>query len=348
MPNIWDTIKRAEPTMRPNYLLIPVTDFDVNEEGARDFNDIYNHYKQLGYNTLKRTRSGGISKVGVRLPAWSVTSTSTSVELVIGDRDGWCRICFREAGNYEGDKRIFGRQAFTKFKEHLMKHGIDLSSYEEEDGYKYKEQIEAPFIRLEDPSYKDVIFDNVHHIDFHNSYPAGLVNTHPEFREAITELYEKRKENQVYKAILNMSIGFMQSMWCGYRLSKLSRDAIKDNNDRIRDLSRRLAESGRKILLYNTDGIFYQGEIYHGEGEGSKLGEWSNDHTDCRFRAKSDGAYEFIENGTYHPVIRGRTRLDAVKPRTQWEWGDIYVQSEIIKYRFTYEGGVTEYEEIQG
>ena len=110
------------------------------------------------------------------------------------------------------------------------------------------------------------------------------------------------------KAILNFSIGWMQS----YKPSNkryaewahLSRDAIADNNKRIIDLSIRLQASGRKILGYNTDGIWYQGQIYHGAGEGNNLGDWSNDHTNCLFRSKSDGSYEFIEDNTYNAVVR--------------------------------------------
>ena len=40
---------------------------------------------------------------------------------------------------------------------------------------------------------------NVHHIDFHNSYPAGLVNTHPEFKDVITFLYNKLVVENILK-----------------------------------------------------------------------------------------------------------------------------------------------------
>ena len=169
--------------------------------------------------------------------------------------------------------------------------------------------------------FYDMIFEGVNHIDFHSSYAGGLANTHPEFKPILTKLFEKREEKEEYKNILNFSIGFMQSeKCCKAKWAHLSRDAIKDNNDRIKKLTEELEKRGRIILTYNTDGIWYKGPVYHGAGEGSGLGEWHNDHVNCKFRAKSAGAYEFIENGVYNPVVRGVSNECKVK----WEWGDIY------------------------
>ena len=75
----------------------------------------------------------------------------------------------------------------------------------------------------------------------------------------------------------------------------------------MRELAKQLKDSGRMVLAYNTDGIWYCGEIYHGEGEGNGLGQWSNDHTNCTIRFKSAGSYEYIENGKYR--ISGRNKL---------------------------------------
>ena len=43
--------------------------------------------------------------------------------------------------------------------------------------------------------------------------------------------------------------------------------------------------------------------------------------------------YEFIEDGKYTPVVRGKTKLDRVKPRSEWQWGDIfkYDANELLK-----------------
>ena len=54
----------------------------------------------------------------------------------------------------------------------------------------------------------------------------------------------------------------------------------------------------------------------------------------------SDGAYEFIEDGVYHPVLRGTSTLDAVQPdRSKWTWGDIYRQA-VVCYKFDIEKGI--------
>ena len=86
--------------------------------------------------------------------------------------------------------------------------------------------------------------------------------------------------------------------------------------------------------MINVDGIWYQGEIYHDEDEGPNIGQWANDHINCKWRAKSSGSYEFIEDGKYYPVVQGCTGYDCVKPRTEWEWGDIYKTGKQLVYYF--------------
>ena len=67
------------------------------------------------------------------------------------------------------------------------------------------------------------------------------------------------------------------------------------------------------------------------------MGEWHNDHINCTFRAKSSGSYEFIENGKYHPVVRGITNSS----KKNWEWGDIYTKkAEMVLFKFSEEEGV--------
>jgi hypothetical protein len=238
------------------------------------------------------------------------------------------RIQFRQTTSVlkeENKQTFYGRQAFIEFKKELLKDGIDLNKYVISNGAEVKKEIPKYLIQLEKDMYKDLIFENCHHVDFHSSFPAGLVKYYPEMYPTVNRIYEHRKEKEINKSILNNTIGFFQSIdQCEAKWAQLSRDAIKDNNDRIMALAKRLKDAGRLVISYNTDGIWYQGDIYHGEGEGKKLGDWENDHINCRFRAKSAGAYEFIEDGKYYPVIRGRTNYDLIKPRDEWEWGDIY------------------------
>lgn len=231
------------------------------------------------------------------------------------------------------ETKITGAIAFSAFKKKCLEHGIDLNTYTIDNGKNIKETIPS-FMIWADPMSLNLTLENAHHIDFHSSFPAGLANTHPEFRPLLTELYEGRKQNPEYKAILNLAIGYMQSIsCCEAKWAHLSRDAIVDNNKRIKELSQRLLMNGNLILAYNTDGIWYSGSIYHGEGEGKKLGDWENDHTNCKIRFKTRGAYEYIENNIYTPVVRGLTTYDMEKPREEWEWGDIY-KGAPIEYIF--------------
>ena len=329
------SLKHTASSANINYLLIPVTVFNINKEGAEKFNKIYSWLKKQNLYDLERTASGGI-KSGPRRkrPAWDVKQSRTCIEItVILNGCAW-RIQFRA----ELKKGMSGRKAFTLFKRILLKSGIDLDQYAIDNGKEVKQEIETTLIGAKRKLFYDRVFDNVHHIDFHSSFPAGLANTHPEFRKVLEDLYSKREEKEEYKNILNFSIGFMQSIsGCNARWSHLSRDAISDNNKRVKNLAETLEKKGRMVLCFNVDGIWYKGAIYHGEGEGQGLGEWHNDHTNCKFRAKSAGSYEFIENGKYTPVVRGITNLS----KKTWEWGDIYSEkAELTLFRFDKEKGV--------
>ena len=313
--------------------------------------DFYNELRCIlrasDLNKLQRTASGAISKGPKYLDnlyAWDERLSSV----------GYCiTVCVAgfvyvlKFGNYKGKAKpeIYPNVAFNMFKDKCYEYGIDLDEYAITTGAEVKASIPKPMIDmnvLHTESSKGL--KNVHHIDFHNSYPAGLVNTHPEFKPVVEYFYEKRKEDAANKAVLNYTIGYMQSwepergrfaMW-----AHLSKDAIEDNNRRIHDLTMRLIASGRTVIGRNTDGIWYQGDIYHGDGEGPGLGQWENDHTNCTFRAKSKGAYEYIEDGQYRAVVRGQTGKDAIEPdRTKWAWGDIY-KEKVNYFTFTDKEGI--------
>lgn len=70
--------------------------------------------------------------------------------------------------------------------------------------------------------------------------------------------------------------------------------------------------------------MVYKLKVCNDENEGTALGQWKNDYVNCKFRAKSKGSYEFIENNIYYPRVKGQSSFDYIKPRDQWVWGDIY------------------------
>ena len=327
--------KHTVSSSRLNYLLIPVTTFNIDKEGAKNFNKIFFWLKKQKLHELERTPSGSI-KTGphVKRPAWDIKSNRYCVELTVVMNGLAWRIQFRT----KLPKGMSGKKAFTLFKKLLLKDGVDLDKYEIEDGEKVKETIEHYLVKPYHKFFIDKTYKNAHHIDFHSSFAGGLANTHPEFRKTLEWLYENREKDEINKNILNFSIGYMQSVaGCKARWAHLSKDAIEDNNKRLLELIDKLEKSGRTVLLLNTDGVWYNGPIFHGEGEGSGLGQWQNDHTNCQFRMASAGAYEFIENGIYHPVIRGIPN----DTKTDWQWGDIYKEKAIPSiFTFTEEEGV--------
>lgn len=340
-------LKHSSITRKVNYIKIPCTAFNMNDEGAGIFNKFYRWIKDIKeFNRLVRTPSGGISieRRNFKPPMWDIRATKSLIELTIIIKEGCWRLQFRTIPKAtDGGYQLYGSTCFKIFRKKCLEFGIDLNDYVIDNGEEVKKEIESPMIKLEREVYRDKILDNVHHIDFHSSYPTGLINTHPEFKDAIEWMYEHRKEdNNKFKLVLNATIGYMQSLdCCDARWSHLSRDAIKDNNDRIRELANKLRDSGRVVISYNTDGIWYKGDIYHdSELEGKNLGQFENDHVNCTFRAKSAGSYEFIDgSGKYFPVVRGQTRLDTVKKRDEWTWGDIYnIDAAPLIYRWTENG----------
>lgn len=333
-------------SMNVNYRFIPVSNLGMTDESAHFFNRVLDWVNTLGIPMLKRTKSGGVSKSSRNYvcAGWDVSVSKICVELVVIWHYMW-RFQFRHLADGDEEVRLYGSQAFGMFRDKCKEFGIELDDYAIDNGEEVKKEIE-PYMIWVDARCVDLTLYGVNHIDFHNSFPGGLVNTHPEFAPVVNWFYDGRKEHREYKDVLNLTIGYCQSVrCCGAKWAHLAKDAIGDNNRRIRELADRLKAAGRYVIAYNTDGIWYKGDVYHGEGEGARLGEWENDHIDCRIRFKSKGAYEFEEDGVYYPVIRGRTKLDRVKARGEWQWGDIYREdAAVVEYYYKPGVGITNYE----
>ena len=329
--------KYNQYSSKPTYLKFCVEDVDV-------FKEIYKKLKNSNLNTIKRTKSGAIAK-GARAMcndyAWDVIR-STSTSRITVTLKGYIFV-FNLGAKHKEEIEITPSKAFKTLVNEFSNDGIDFHSYAIENGLEIKKTIPAPMISM---THIDETLYNVHHIDFHNSYPSGLANTHPELRTTIERLYNKRKENNVYKLVLNQSIGCMHSLKFPWKAqwAHLAKDAIEDNNKRVSLLAFQLEITGREIIGFNVDGIWYKGDIYHGDGEGDKLGEWHNDYTNCQFRAKSPGVYEFICNGKYYPKVRGTTTYEAIVPKSEWKWGDIY-NGAVEKFKWDDEEGVIYYED---
>lgn len=305
---------------------MPQNTWALDSDNARKFNEIYAECRDSLNETIL-TKSGSVSvavsNLAINCYSYSIwlSGGGASLLVIAGDFGFQLSIGAKAKQNTVG-----GVKAYMIFRQICAKHGIDLDSYKvsEEEGLAAKEEIKKPLISM-DPSIWGQSLSNCHHIDYHSSYASGLVNTHQEFYAPIQELYSGRKTKPVYKQVLTNAIGFMQSKWVGYKLAPLTRDAMNDNYQRIVSLSKRLREAGRRVIGYNTDGIWYQGEVFHDWDEGEVLGTWENDKHAALFRAWSHGAYEWLDdNLKCHVVLRGLCQYDKVEPdREKWKWGDL-------------------------
>lgn len=334
-----DSIKCGIPLQKSlNYKKIPVTRIKANYEGMLLFNSLIEYAKsQEDVEKIIRTPSGGISVQGiVKYPSYDITPASAGVELVLLLETGTYRIIFTNIDKKGDTITMYGNEAFNKFKNICEKFDIDIESYAIENGIEYKEKIEKPYIALTEDCIAGMTYDNVHHIDIHSAWPSNLCKAYPEFYPVFNYLYENRKEVPEYKAVMNESIGFMQSLkMCKAKWAYLSMEAINGCNRQIEDLTRRLKLGKRKILCYNTDGIWYQGKIFHDKDEGPNMGQWHNDYVNCYFRARSAGAYEFMdEDCNINIRLRGNCELDKYKNREDWEWDDLFQPQALVQTFF--------------
>lgn len=377
---ILEILSHLEHTQTKNYYEIPVNAWVLNEENTQKFNRLVCWLKASEFFKIKRTKSGGIcvdKGKGAIFPSFDVRKKPTGFELtIVSNVLGSYRIQLRNSTKdlfEEAKMKISGKTAYYKFKELCLEFGIDLANYEENDIKKAeatKESIPEAKICFSSDRIENMMlygnngrpatFNKMFHIDFHSSFMSGLVNTHPEFKAVVEHVYNNRKkDNLYYKSILNMTFGYMQSEYIKYKHSHLSKDMLVDNNNRIDKLTKDLLNNDKVPILYNTDGIWYyssNGEPYHGDGEGPGIGCWENDHFNCEFRCKSKGAYEYMEDGKYHPVVRGFTKYDKIEPdRSKWSWGDIFrEEASVISFSLKNDyimtdkeiRGVIEYEEI--
>ena len=341
--------KSSPPTLHPNLLKVPVTSFSFTSEGCKEFNTIYREMLNHPF-PLKLTESGGLCTRAEFTRGgsyrWYLRDGKYAGELIVRDPDcRWYRFQIGRVklpgkrGNVyieEGEeKQVFGRISLFKVRRKCKDLGLDLDSLSvsKKDGLSIKNTIPAPLIRIERPYYIDRIFENSHHIDYNSSYAYGICEDYPELMPVMKYFFDQRKKRPEFKKVLSVFHGVCQSAVCQYKFSNLAYSANMNNRIRVEDLAARVAASGRRIIAFNTDGFWYDGEIYHDENEGHEFGQWKNDHVNCRIRFKSKGCYEYIEKGIYCPVYRGKSSYEDKVPREGWIWGDIY-KGNPEKYTF--------------
>ena len=336
-----------------NYLKMPANPMKPTDDSMERWNQLITWLQTHGYRNdrLMFTKSKGLSKSNPRC-GYAVRDRRSYFEIVAVTVGGAFRVTFTANFDVVNEGGMTGREAFQTIQREFAKDGIDLTDYATDEGMSIKHfEIEKPYISLTNACNPGVTYEHAHHLDLHSAYPSGLADAHLEMAPTITRVYEQRKrsgKDKRLKLAMDASIGYMQSEYCringhGYALANLSRDGINWCNAKIRELTAELMRQGYTPLAYNTDGIWYAkflegrtipSEPMHCSLEGDGLGTYANDHVDCTCRWKSKGSYEYIENGVYKPVVRGYTRLDKIKPRSEWTWGDIFLDTaNIISYR---------------
>lgn len=312
-----------------------------------EWNKIYKALRNdKDYEYLELTKGNSL-KQGRNITYINYTIERTKKDAIIYIRNNkgiWTIKWTNKTAEKKDNDEITAGMAYKTFNKRCFEVGIHLDEYytTRDEGIEIKQKIEKYLVKAA-PKYIGKELNNVHHIDFHSSFMSGLVITHPEFYPVVAKLYEERKKQPYNKEILNYTIGWFQSKYIDFKLSHLAKDAINNNNDRLNKLTAELIKKGRTPVLWNTDGIWYLGEEYHGFGEGDGLGEWHNDYNAKRFRIKSDGCYEFEDETGYHPRMRGQSKLDEYEPREMWQWGDIFKQeAQEKKIVFNWEEGLME------
>ena len=342
-------IKFAPSSLKvlPNLLKFPVTKVTLDE-----WNELV-HYYNLQYEAGEINRgffstpSGGISIKREHLfynnCCYEVREARYMHELIICSGEGRARVQY-DHGQTPQEKQCSGHRAFCKLKRELAKDGIDISKYFITNGKEIKETIPEAMLKL--MILPDVKYTHTYHIDINSAYPYAMTILYPEWTNAIERIYKRRQKNKINKSVLVMSYGWFQSRYFGYKLAHVSKYCIDFTIDYLNYLTERIREHG-SVIAYNVDGIWFQCEnedfIKELESEATKeLGGFKLDHKNCDIRFKSVGCYEFLEDGVYTPVVRGRTNMDDLKPRIEWEWGDIYKAIPHIFYNSTEEYGIIE------
>ena len=324
-----------------NSCQMPRVIWPLTDEYVDKFNHIVDLSSEAGLEDLLLTPAGHISKKNSDNDAFTVgPGGGNRFVIILSTSEGNVRIWLTPNTQEFGKKKpMTGHRGYQILAKEFAKDNVLLPNYAEPNGEKIKETIEKPMIDVDEDILSFTI-QGANHLDCHSAYPRALAECYPEMRPTIERIFKQRKKNPELKIALDAGIGYFQSKYCKvmdygpYSLARLAQKALNRNKEKMVELTERMKNRGYRILAHNTDGIWYTGGIYHGRGEGPNVGEWENDHINTTIRFKSVGAYEYIENGVYHPVVRGRTRLDDKKPRDTWEWGDIFNYGFIYKYAF--------------
>ena len=332
---------------RLNKLRLPRLSLKTDDDGALAFNHLVEicENDDRYHKGILRTISGGIRlQTGL---GYDIDESRGGLEFIfldyVDDELIGFRVTIGSASSITNKASVTGRGSYFRMIQEFKKDGIDLKSYAITNGKDVKKQIKKPMIDLTAACFEDITYEHAYHIDFHSAYPSGMCAAYPELKPTCERIYNNRKKSEKDKELklqMDAAIGFFQSGYCsidgyGFALANLAKAGVNWCRKSVLALERELWDKGKMVLAFNTDGIWYvdeQGD-FSSDWIGEGLGKAGIDHKDCTIRFKSKGAYEYMEDGKYHPVVRGATILDRLKSRDEWEWGDIY-DAPIIAFRW--------------
>lgn len=330
-----------------------IPNYDVSlDEINREYNYWLSYKPNLVYNK-NLTYSGQLSKANFNYGVWYILNNQF-FKLFVSCVDAEYIPCAYQLrfriNDTDFGREISGRDSFQRFRAELKKDDVDIEKFAIDNGKELKSTVDFgnPVIQF-DESIKDKTIENAHHVDMASAYMYFAGIYHPEWERTIQRIYDLRKSSSIYKHILTHACGFFQSQYCilnrhGYALADVSSFAIRSTAIAVKKMAKELSNYGFKILAFNTDGVWFCGdlkllpqEIFEKFTQKKEIGKFSIDHKNCTIRFKSVGSYEYMENGKYTPVVRGLTRYDrAGLARDNWKWGYIYTpegeQVEVYKF----------------
>ena len=324
---------------KPNAMLMKTRNCGLTIESTTEFNAVTEACEKYIDNKIEFTASNGIkmAKRYLTREGWGVRYTSKGIpELIIISFRGMWRFQYRGAGKAPEE---YGSQSWKAFTKDCKAEGIDLEEIAVplKDAEDVKKAVPKPYIEVLNKAYLNFTFENAHHVDIHSAHCYYIAEEFPQLKPVIYKYYEQRQDPEIGKKmkqrLVNLS-GFSESEFIKYRFSKMARAAKVGTNNRVQEIIDELTAAGRTPLLVNTDGVWYVGDVYNFKDEGDNIGQLHTDHINCKFRIKSKGAYEYEENGEYHPCFRGRSALELVKKRKDWQWGDLFKSGAIIKFPY--------------
>lgn len=332
----------------PITVINPYTELDRANEVIEYIENNFEEHK------FRRTKKNYISKhLGNWGNYYEYSRCSSCIEFVIHSIQlGWCVLQFRMI-ELDGKKQdIFGSQALGALYRLIpeLKNEVCENIQENEEAqqqariYYNIELFPGAFEGIPEgrEQYCGKTLQHVYSLDFRSAFFSALAEIRPQWRERLEEWDAKRKTEENIKQYMNLAIGAMTNakitkglFGVEKALSKLRLEILSHHARKFHQLIAELKRRGAIILNLRTDSIKFIGneEMFKDlPWEGTKLGTWKREFSDCQYRQFSTGKYQWIdENGKNHIKLNGKTKLDNVKPREEWTWDDLEHCGEAIQ-----------------